>query len=77
MRTTVDLPDELFHQLKQRAIEENLSLKLLFEKSSYHYLRQPVRKTDPNQIQLPAVGDGTGEVLVDPTRWWDDLNERT
>lgn len=77
MRTTVDLPDELFHRLKQRAIEENLSLKLLFEKSSYHYLRQPVVTTDPDQIQLPAVGDGTGGVLVDPAQWWDDLNERS
>jgi hypothetical protein len=77
MRTTVDLPDELFHQLKQRAIEENLSLKLLFEKSSYHYLRQPIVKTDLDQIQLPAVGDGTGEVLVDPALWWDDINERS
>lgn len=77
MRTTVDLPDELFRQLKERAIEENLSLKLLLEKSTYQYLRQPLRRVDPGQVILPTTGDGTGKVLVEPARWWDDLNERS
>lgn len=77
MRTTVDLPDELFRQLKERALEENLSLKLLLEKSTYQYLRQPLRKLHAEQVTLPVVGDGTGSVLVDPTRWWDAINERS
>ncbi|MFM9877598.1 MAG: CopG family transcriptional regulator [Rhodoglobus sp.] len=76
MRTTVDLPDELFHQLKARAIEENLSLKLLVEKSAYQYLRQPLKKLGVDDVILPTVGDGSGEVLVDPTRWWDAINDR-
>ena len=77
MRTTIDLPDELFRQLKERAVAENLSLKLLFEKSTYHYLREPIRRIDVADISLPVVGDGTGAVLVDPATWWDDLNDRT
>ena len=76
MRTTVDLPDELFHQLKARALQENLSLRLLIEKSSYEYLRRPLRRLTREQIDLPAAGDGTGQVLVNPATWWDDINER-
>ncbi len=76
MRTTVDLPDELFRQLKERAIAENLSLKLLFEKTTYHYLREPIRRIDAAAVTLPVVGDGTGAVLADPARWWNDMNER-
>ncbi len=76
MRTTVDLPDELFRQLKERAIAENLSLKLLLEKSTYHYLREPILRIDVADITLPVVGDGTGSVLVDPATWWNDMNER-
>lgn len=77
MRTTVDLPDELFRQLKARAVEENLSLKLLLEKSTYQYLREPVRTIKAEDVRLPVVGDGTGSVLVDPTAWWDTINERS
>ena len=77
MRTTVDLPDELFHQLKARAVQENLSLKLLIEKSSYEYLRQPLRRFAESEITLPASGDGTGQVLANPATWWEDINERS
>ena len=76
MRTTVDLPDELFRQLKERAIAENLSLKRLLEKSTYHYLREPILRITAADVTLPVVGDGTGSVLVDPTTWWNDVNER-
>lgn len=77
MRTTIDLPDELFHQLKSRALEENLTLKLLIEKSGYEYLRSPIRRHDPDSVRLPVAGDGTGSVLVNPAIWWDDVNERS
>lgn len=76
MRTTVDLSDELFHQLKARAVQENLSLKLIIEKSGYEYLRRPLRQWREADVELPTVGDGTGRVLVDPATWWDDINER-
>ena len=76
MRTTVDLSDELFHQLKARAVQENLSLKLLIEKCSYEYLRKPLRQWEPEEIRLPAAGDGTGQILVNLATWWDDINER-
>ena len=61
MRTTVDIPDKLFWQLKARAAEENISLKVLVEKTAY----------------LPAIGDGIGSVLVDPSTWWEAINERS
>lgn len=77
MRTTVDLPDELFHQLKARAVQEKISLRLLIEKSGYEYLRRPLHRWNIDDITLPRAGDGTGHVLVDPTAWWDDINERS
>lgn len=76
MRTTVELPDELFHQLKARAVQENISLKLIIEKSGYEYLSRPLRRWHKDDITLPKAGDGTGRVLVDPPTWWDDINER-
>ncbi|MCC6269648.1 MAG: hypothetical protein IT190_00045 [Microbacteriaceae bacterium] len=76
MRTTVDLSDELFHQLKARAVQENLSLKMIIEKSGYEYLRRPLYRWGSDDITLPSAGDGTGHVLVDPATWWDDINER-
>ncbi len=77
MRTTIDLPDDLFQRLKARAVEENLTLKLLIEKSGYEYLRSALRRHDPGKVRLPVVGDGTGSVLVNPATWWDDVNERS
>ena len=77
MRTTIDLPDELFHRLKERALEEDLSLKLLLEKSGYEYLKTPLKRFHPEEIELPVCGDGSGKVLADPANWWTDLNERS
>jgi len=77
MRTTIDLPDELFRRLKTRAVQERLSFKSLIEKMSYAYLRQPLRRVEPADVLLPTAGDGTGSVLVNPGTWWDDLNERS
>lgn len=76
MRTTVELADELFHQLKARAVQENLSLKLLIEKCSYEYLQRPLQRWDSDDISLPTVGDGTGHIMVNPAAWWDNINER-
>lgn len=58
-------------------MEENLTFKLLIEKSGYEYLRAPLRRHDPESIRLPVVGDGTGRVLVDPANWWTEVNERS
>jgi len=77
MRTTIDLPDELFRRLKTRAVEESLSFKSLIEKTSYAYLRQPLRRIEPGDVVLPTAGDGSGSVLVNPANWWDDINERS
>lgn len=77
MRTTIDLPDELFRRLKTRAVEERLSFKSLMEKASYAYLRQPLRRIEARDVVLPVVGDGSGSVLVNPATWWDDINERS
>lgn len=76
MRTTIDLPDALFHQLKAQALKEKLTLKLVVEKAGYEYLRSPLRRHEPDSVRLPVVGDGTGSVLVNPAAWWDDVNER-
>jgi len=54
-----------------------LSFKSLIEKTSYAYLRQPLRRVEPADVLLPTAGDGTGSVLVNPGTWWDDLNERS
>ena len=76
MRTTIDMADELFYQLKARAVEEGLSFRLLIEKTGYSYLRQRVRQVDPGDVVLPVASDGSGSVLVDPAHWWDEINER-
>ena len=77
MRTTVDIPDELFWRLKARAAEENISLKVLVEKSAHHYLRSPLRRIDPAEVRFPSIGDGKGAVLVDSSTWWEAINERS
>ncbi len=77
MRTTIDLPDELFYQLKARAVAESISLKLLIEKTGYSYLREPLRQIDSEDVVLPIAGDGSGTVVVDPANWWDEINERS
>lgn len=71
------MADELFLQLKARSVAEGLSFKLLIEKTGYAYLRQPMSDTKAENVVLPVAGDGTGSVLVDPSNWWDDMNERS
>jgi hypothetical protein len=41
MRTTVDLPDELMRTAKQKAAEDNTTLREIFERSLRQYLAGP------------------------------------
>jgi len=71
----LDIPDELFWQLRARAAEENISLKVLVEKPAHHYLRSPLRRIGPSELECPSIGDGKGAVLDDPSTWWEAINE--
>ncbi len=44
VRTTIDLPDELFRALKKRAADEGVTLRDLFARACRRYLREPSSK---------------------------------
>ena len=73
----MDIPHELFRQLKARAAEQNISLKVTVEKPAHHYLRSPFRRIGPSDVEFPSIGDGKGAVLDDPSTWWEAINERS
>lgn len=62
MRTTLNLADGLAEQAKQRAADEGRTLTSLIEEG----LRLVLELERPQRsVELPAHGDGSGQVLVD------------
>jgi hypothetical protein len=41
MRTTIDLPDELMRTVKQKAVEDNTTLREIFDRALRQYLAGP------------------------------------
>lgn len=62
MRTTLNLPDALVQQSKQRAAREGRTFTSLVEEGLRRLLAEPA--TD-GPVHLPAHGTGRGRVLVD------------
>ena len=54
MKTTIELPDELFVAAKKRAAELRCSLKTLIERGLRHELRQP-RRAAPKRRRIRWV----------------------
>lgn len=56
MRTTLDLPDDLYRILKARAALVGMPLRRLVESLIRHSLREPLdRASGPNKRQPPTV----------------------
>ena len=55
MKTTIELPDELFVAAKKRAAELRCSLKMLIERGLRHELRQPQRTPRPKRRRIRWV----------------------
>jgi hypothetical protein len=55
MKTTIELPDELFVAAKKRAAELRCSLKELIERGLRHELRQPRRPTKQTRRRIRWV----------------------
>jgi hypothetical protein len=55
MRTTVDLPDELFRDLKILAIQRGTSLKELFRMAVERELAMARGQTEPYRVQFSAL----------------------
>jgi predicted DNA-binding ribbon-helix-helix protein len=54
MRTTVDLPDQLFRELKSIAAQRGISLKMVIRKA----VEEEIRKTDGNagrRLKFPLL----------------------
>ena len=62
MKTTLDLPDELFVAAKKRAVEERRPLRDLVANGLREYLRGPVRRQPrPSTIAWVTVKGGLPE----------------
>lgn len=54
MKTTIDLPDELFAQAKRAALEQGTTLKALIERGLRSALAQP-RPRSKARFRLPVI----------------------
>jgi hypothetical protein len=67
MRTTVDLPDALFKQVKAEAALRGIKLRDFIRRALEQALSGSSRKAHIRRVKLPLVqGDGKG--MIDPTR---------
>lgn len=55
MRTTIDLPDNLFRQAKRAALERGTTLKELLTQAVTHELEEGQRECGRGRLPLPAV----------------------
>ena len=68
MRTTIDLPDELFRQAKAKAALDGLRLKDLITRFVEQGLRQGASSAAPlKRSELPVARAATGRKLPDLT----------
>jgi hypothetical protein len=55
MRTTVDLPDELFRELKTLAVQRGISLKELLRTAVQHELAQAQEPAEAGRVRFPVL----------------------
>jgi metal-responsive CopG/Arc/MetJ family transcriptional regulator len=55
VRTTVDLPDELFRELKVLAVQRGTSLRELLRTAVEHELARAQRPTKPYRVRFPVL----------------------
>lgn len=55
MKTTIDIPDELFREAKSRAALEGIKLKELVTEALREKLRAPVAKAQRRRTKFPII----------------------
>lgn len=67
MRTTLDLPDELFRQIKAKATLERMKLKDLITRFVESGLREPVHRPHRRRSKLPVIKRRTRQPIPNLT----------
>ncbi len=67
MRTTLDLPDDLFRQVKAKAALEGTKLKDLLTRFVQSGLREPVRGSPRRRSKVPAIKRRTKQPIPNLT----------
>ena len=67
MRTTVDLPDPLFKQIKAEAALRGMKLREFIMRALERALMEPTPKRASYHVKLPLV-QGDGKQMINPTR---------
>jgi hypothetical protein len=67
MRTTLDLPDELFRQIKAKAGLEGMKLKDLLTRFVQNGLREPVHGSHSRRSKMPVIKRRTKQPIPNLT----------
>jgi hypothetical protein len=75
MRTTVDIPDTVYRQLKSQAAREGCSAKKLIVRWVQQGLNERTRKPRGKRLKFPIVPfERTGLVRIDNARIYDIIS---
>jgi hypothetical protein len=75
MRTTVDIPDAIYRQLKAQAAHEGTSAKKLILRGVEKVLTENCRKPKGKRIKFPIVPfERTGLIRIDNARIYDIIS---
>ncbi len=71
MRTTVDIPDPIYRELKTRAVAEGGTVKQLLLRGAETVLREPIKKK-ARRLREPILNKGTaGSLRIDNEKIYD------
>lgn len=72
MRTTVDIPDDLYSELKSCALVQKTTVKQLLIRGAESVLQEPVEKPVRRRLKLPLIdSDNPGSLKIDNERIYD------
>ncbi len=72
MRTTVDIPDDLYRELKSRAAVDSTTIKQLLLRGAESVLQEPIEKPVRRRLKLPLINSGEpGSLKIDNERIYD------
>lgn len=69
MKTTVEIPDALFKQLKTKAVRDNTSMKSLIQAALRNYLAQAQKPTKRFKLRDGSVGGKGIRPGLDESDW--------
>jgi metal-responsive CopG/Arc/MetJ family transcriptional regulator len=73
VRTTVDLPDAVFRELKARAAQEGTSIKELLSRAVRHELARAPTRARQNRVRFPILDSSEPGVVNLTNAEIDDL----